>query len=64
VDAWLGRPEFAELKRTYLHSAWAKEILSSLMGKSLVSRLVGEHTDRTWALLMLSIWLHGRALES
>jgi asparagine synthase (glutamine-hydrolysing) len=63
VHVWLQWPEFDELRRLHLETPPARERLATLIGDRLVSKLAGERTDRTWSLLMLSMWMQGRCLE-
>jgi asparagine synthase (glutamine-hydrolysing) len=63
VFSWLRRPEFKELKEAYLGGT-ARQALSELLGVRLVERTVAEDDDRTWALLIVSIWLAEHPLES
>jgi len=63
VTSWLKRPEFAELKAAYLGGR-AAERVRGLVGDRLVDRIVSEDSDRTWALLVLSIWLAGHDVGS
>lgn len=64
VTAWLGRPEFRELAQAYLEAPAARQALDELVGESLRSRLASERSDRTWALLALSIWRQVTAVEA
>ena len=64
VSSWLQRPDFVELKAAYLGGQPGQH-LRALLGDRLVDRLVPEDSDRTWALLVLAIWLaEGPGVES
>jgi asparagine synthase (glutamine-hydrolysing) len=63
VSAWFARPEFSELKRAYLDSGPARDTVVGLLGATLFDTLAREENDRTWALLMLSVWMQQRSVE-
>jgi len=64
VAQWLRRSEFRDLQQAYLEASGPRAALAGLLGEPLVAQLASEGNDRTWALLVLSVWLQTHSVES